>query len=148
MKVIFLEDVKAKGKKGDVKEVAEGYANNFLIPRGLAIPATSNNMNMLANEKRKREQQEAQNLADAKALAEKLAGAGVVLRANCGESGRLFGSITNADVAAGLSEQGIHIDKRKVELAEPIKALGEYEVLLRLHAEVQAKVKLEVKAVE
>jgi len=146
MKVIFLADVKSKAKKGDVKEVAEGYANNFLFPKGLAMPATANNMAMLENEKRKQAQKAADELAEAKKLAEALVGTGVTVVAKCGDGGRLFGSITNGDVAAALAESGINVDKRKIELSEPIKNLGSYEALLKLHAQVQAKIKLEVVA--
>ncbi len=146
MKVILLQDVKALGKKGAVKEVAEGYAHNFLIPKGLVMEATKGNMNMLANENHKREMHEAKLLQEAQAMAAQLKDKVLVMPSKCGEGGRLFGSITNGDVAQALGQQNFHIDKRKIELKETVKAVGRYPVTLRLHPQVQVEVIIDVQA--
>ncbi len=146
MKIILLEDVKALGKKGDVKDVAEGYANNFLFRRGLALPANKGNLNMLENEQRKKEIKEEKLLTEAKAAAAKLSGKAIIINSKCGEGGRLFGSITNGDIADALAKEGYNVDRRKIELKENIKALGNYPVIIKLHGQVQAEISLEVKA--
>lgn len=146
MKVILLQDVKALGKKGDIKEVADGYGNNFLLPKGLALPANKSNLNMLANEQRKKELREEKLLEEAQKAAARLEGTALEILTKSGEGGRLFGSITNGDIAEALAQKGIEVDRRKIELEENIKALGSYQVLIRLHANVQAKIALEVKA--
>ena len=147
MKIILLEDVKSVGKKGDVKQVADGYARNMLFPKKLALEATPANMKQLEKRQEKRAKEAAEDLAEAKALATKLAGITVELTAKAGEAGRLFGSITNKEVADSIEAAlGAHIDRRKIEISEPVKTVGEYTAKVRLHPEVQQAVKILVKA--
>lgn len=146
MKVILLQDVKALGKKGEAKEVAEGYANNFLLPRGLAIPATKGNLNMLENELKRKQDKEATALEEAREQAARLEGLTVTVKVKAGESGRLFGSVTNSDIAEALRGRGIELDKRRIELAESIKHTGNFEAIIKLHAKVQASIAVEVEA--
>jgi large subunit ribosomal protein L9 len=144
MKVIFLKDVKGKGKKGEVKNVAEGYAHNFLIPRGFAKEATSGNINSLEAQKKKEQEIAAQQLADAEKLKEKMESLTVKLETKAGEGGRLFGSITSKQIADELKKLGYKIDKRKIDLPEPIRALGFTNVPIKIHAKVTATVKVQV----
>ncbi|MHB9143998.1 MAG: 50S ribosomal protein L9 [Symbiobacteriia bacterium] len=140
MKVILLQDVKGLGKKGAVAEVAEGYGRNFLMPRGLAAPASGGAMKSLEQE-RERERLKLVRLKEAaQALAKRLEGVKVTLPARVGEGGRLFGSITAKDVAEALRKSaGLEVDKRKVE-TDTIKTLGEHLVTVKLHPEVAAQV--------
>ncbi|MHC5251488.1 50S ribosomal protein L9 [Listeria kieliensis] len=145
MKVIFLKDVKGKGKKGEMKEVADGYAQNFLIKNGYAAEANSQNMSALRGQQKKAEKVAQEELDDAKALKEKLEGLTVELKAKSGEGGRLFGSITSKQIAQALQkDEGIKIDKRKLELPDAIRALGYTNVPVKLHHEVTATLKVHV----
>lgn len=147
MRVILTEDLKGKGNKGDMVNVADGYARNYLIPRGLAIEATEGKIQDLARTKQAEARRKEKEKSEAQDLASRLSTAGVVLKARAGEKGRLFGSITNKDIAAALSDVvGEDIDKKKVELEEPIRALGEYTVNVRLYAGVSQAVKVTVEA--
>ncbi len=147
MKVILLQDVKAQGKAGDIKEVADGYARNFLLNKKLALEATPQNLKHLAAQKQKQAEKASADLAEAKALAAKIADMTIEIKVKTGEAGRLFGSVTNKEVAEAISAQvGQTLDKRKVEIKEPIKTLGEAEALLKLHTEVHQKVKLNITA--
>lgn len=146
MKVIFLDDVKSQGKKGEVKNVSEGYARNFLFPRQLAQEATDTNMQQLRKQQEAKERKEAQNLEDAKHLAAQLKAQRVVVRTHAGEGGKLFGAVTTKHIADAIAEHGLHIDKRKVVLPDPIKALGGHQVQIKLHPEVTAKVTVFVEA--
>lgn len=148
MKVILLEDVRALGKKGDIKEVSDGYARNSLIPKKLVIEATANNLNAVKKQAEKKAEREAKELAEAQEIAAKLKTTAVNLTCKCGEKGRLFGSITNADIAAGLAQYGFDIDKRKIEIPDSIKTVGNYEVIAKLHAKVHVKFTVAVKAAE
>lgn len=145
MKVILLQDVKGLGKKGAVAEVAEGYGRNFLMPRGLASPASEGAMRNLAQEK-ERERLKVERLKqDAQALAKRLEGFKVTVAARVGEGGRLFGSITAKDIADSLQKTaGLDIDKRKVELGEAIKTLGEHQATVKLHSDVIARITVHV----
>ncbi|WP_062200877.1 50S ribosomal protein L9 [Massilibacterium senegalense] len=145
MKVIFLKDVKGKGKKGEVKEVATGYAQNYLIKNGLAEEATAANISTLKAKQKKEEKVAEQELEDAKKLKETLETLTVEIYTKAGEGGRLFGSITNKQIADELKKKGFKIDKRKIELGEPIRALGVTNVPVKLHHEVTATVKVHVK---
>ncbi|MNO15007.1 50S ribosomal protein L9 [compost metagenome] len=144
MKVIFLKDVKGQGKKGEIKEVSEGYAQNFLIPRGLVRLATEGNVKTLENQtaaevkRKENEKQEAVNLG--KKLEEMTIG----LKAKAGEGGRLFGAITSKQVAEALEKAGVKIDKRKIEMHDPIRTLGVTQVPVKLHPEVKATLKVQV----
>jgi large subunit ribosomal protein L9 len=144
MKVIFLKDVKGKGKKGEVKNVAEGYAQNFLIPRGFAKEATQGNINTLEAKKKKDEEIAAQHLADAEKLKETIEALTVTIATKAGDGGRLFGSITSKQIADELKKLGHKIDKRKIDLPDPIRALGFTNVPLKLHSKVTATVKVQV----
>ncbi|PLR78289.1 50S ribosomal protein L9 [Bacillus sp. V3-13] len=146
MKVIFLKDVKGKGKKGEVKNVADGYAQNFLIKQGLAIEANNANISSLNAQKKKEEKQAAEELEEAKRLKEKLEKVTVELSAKAGEGGRLFGSITSKQIAEELQKkEKIKIDKRKIELDDAIRSLGYTKVPVKLHTEVTATLNVHVK---
>jgi large subunit ribosomal protein L9 len=145
MKVILSKDVQGTGKAGEVKDVADGYARNYLIPRKLAIPATGGALKNVEQKKAAEEKKAATEEAAARALADRLTSAPVVLTAKVGDQGRLYGSITNGDIADQLSAQlGQPIDRRKIELDEPIRQLGTFEVTIRLHRAVSASVKVDV----
>lgn len=139
MKVILLSDVKSLGHKGDVVEVAEGYARNYLIPKGLAKEATGGSLRELQAIKEKQQAREKEQLEQAKQLAAKLHGQAVRITSKAGDKGRLFGSVTNKEVAEAIAAQfQVDIDRRKIELKEAIKALGEYPVKVRIHPQVTA----------
>ncbi len=145
MKVIFLQDVKGKGKKGEVKDVAEGYARNFLIPRGLAEPATPSNMKKLEQQKKAVQKKEEQEKAEAQQLKEKMEALKLTIQAKAGEGGKLFGSITSKQIAEELKKHHkIEIDRRKMQLDEPIRTLGVTEVPIKLHPDVQAVLRVQV----
>jgi large subunit ribosomal protein L9 len=145
MKVIFLKDVKGKGKKGEVKNVADGYAHNFLFKNGLAIEASPANLKMLEAQKKREEKLAAEELAESKKLKEQLEKLTVELKAKAGEGGRLFGSITSKQIAEELQKaHNIKIDKRKIELPDAIRSLGYTNVPVKLHPEVTATLKVHV----
>jgi large subunit ribosomal protein L9 len=145
MKVIFLKDVKGKGKKGEIKNVADGYAQNFLFKQGLAIEATPANLKALEAQKNKQKKEAEEELARAKQLKEQLERLTVELSAKAGEGGRLFGSITSKQIAEALqSQHNIKIDKRKIELNDAIRSLGYTNVPIKLHPEVTATLKVHV----
>lgn len=149
MKVIFLKDVKGKGQKGEVKNVADGYAHNFLIKQGLAIEANNTNISTLEGQKKKEDKRAAEELEEAKQLGEQLEKITVELSAKAGEGGRLFGSITTKQIAEELQKKhGIKIDKRKMELADAIRTLGHTKVPVKLHHEVLATLTVHVKEVK
>lgn len=144
MKVIFLKDVKGKGKKGEIKNVADGYANNFLIKNGHAVEATPGNIKSLEAQKKKEQHIAAEELAEAKKLKEKLDALTVELKAKSGAGGRLFGSITSKQISDALQKShGIKIDKRKMEM-DAIRALGYTKVPVKLHTEVTATLNVHV----
>lgn len=146
MKVIFLKDVKGKGKKGEVKNVADGYAHNFLIKQGLAMEANSASISTLDAQKKKEAKLAAAELEEAKKLKESLEKITVELSAKAGEGGRLFGSITTKQIAEELfKKHGIKIDKRKMELTDAIRTLGSTKVPVKLHHEVLATLTVSVK---
>ncbi|ALC83180.1 MULTISPECIES: 50S ribosomal protein L9 [Bacillus] len=145
MKVIFLKDVKGKGKKGDIKNVADGYAQNFLIKNGYAVEANTSNINALEGQKNKEKKEAAQELENAKQLKNTLENLTVELSAKSGEGGKLFGSITSKQIADQLKKaSGIKLDKRKIELNDAIRSLGYTNVPVKLHHEVQATLKVHV----
>ncbi|MEW9699596.1 50S ribosomal protein L9 [Paenibacillus sp. SI8] len=144
MKVILLKDVKGQGKKGEVKEVSEGYANNFLFAQGLASPATQGTVKVLDNQKKAEQRRKDQEKADAQALGEKLGEMTVTIKAKAGEGGRLFGAITSKQIAEVLEKQKIVIDKRKIVLEDPIRTLGVTKVPVKLHSEVTATLSVQV----
>ncbi len=147
MKVVLRSDVESLGKKGDLLDVSDGYARNFLVPRGLAIRATKGAVKQAAAMRRSREVREAREREAAQAVADQLAGRRVEITARAGEGGKLFGSVTAADVVeAVLAQTGVELDRRKAQLAEPIKALGPHEVAVRLHPDVEVTVSVDVVA--
>lgn len=144
MKVILQQDVKGIGKKGELKEVADGYARNYLLPRKLAVEATASNLKAHAAQQKSKEKRAAEELAEAKQLAKKLAEEKVVIAAKAGEGGRLFGAVTNKQIAEGLKKKQYDIDRRKIVLDEPIRNLGVTQVSVKLHPEVTATVHVHV----
>lgn len=148
MKVIFLKDVKGKGKKGEVKNVADGYAHNFLLKQGLAAEASNANVKTLEAQKNKEQLLAAEELQQAKELKETLEKITVELTAKAGEGGRLFGSITTKQIADELQKKhGIKIDKRKMELEDGIRSLGHTKLPVKLHHEVTATLTVHVKEI-
>lgn len=144
MKVIFLKDVKGQGKKGEVKDLSEGYVRNFLIPKGLAAIASEGNVKQLEHQKLTEQKRKEKEKADAQALAAQLGEMTVVIRTKAGEGGRLFGSITSKQIAEELEKQGIHLDKRKIEMADAIRSLGTTIVKVKLYPEVTAQLRVQV----
>jgi large subunit ribosomal protein L9 len=145
MKVILLSDVKALGKKGDVVDVAEGYARNFLLPRNLVSEANKGALAAHADQKRAKEKREQQTLADAKELATKIETTQLDVKAKAGGNGKLFGAVTNADVASAIMNKlAVDVDKHKIEIKSQIKALGSYPVEIKLHRNVVAKATINV----
>ena len=144
MEIVLLEDVKALGKKGQVVKVNDGYARNFILPKKLGVEATSKNLNDLKLQNAKIA---AEQLAAAKELAEKLNNASVTVSIKAGEGGRAFGAVSSKEIEkAAMDQLGLEIDKKKIVLNTPIKAIGSFEVSVKLHKEVTAK--LAVKVVE
>ncbi|MCO7126078.1 50S ribosomal protein L9 [Sporolactobacillus shoreicorticis] len=144
MKVIFLKDVKGKGKAGEIKDVSEGYARNYLLPKKMAVEANKGSLNQLEAQKKRRQEAEENERREAIALKEKIENMTIEMKAKSGEGGRLFGSITSKQIAQSLKKAKISIDKRKIDLPEPIRSLGYTDVPLKLHPQVSAKVKIHV----
>ncbi len=144
MEVILREHVDHLGRRGDVVKVAPGYARNYLLPRKLALPATEGNKRHVERERRIFEAHEAQEKAQAEALASRLGAVSIEIARRVGETEQLYGSVTAADVADSLKEKGFDIDRRKLILPEPIKTIGEHEVPLKLHREVTVPLKVKV----
>ncbi|MCM3762807.1 50S ribosomal protein L9 [Alkalihalobacillus oceani] len=144
MKVIFLEDVKGKGKKGETKNVSEGYARNYLIPNQLAVEATKGNMKNLEAQKKSEQKKQEENLAEAEAYKAELEALEVKITAKAGEGGRLFGAISTKQIAETLAKMKKKVDKRKIMLDEPIRSLGYTNVPIKIHPEVIATVKVHV----
>jgi large subunit ribosomal protein L9 len=145
MQIILQEDVEKLGNRGELVEVAAGYARNFLLPRKLALEATPGNMKRLEKMRVAFAKKEATEKGAAETLAQALAGVSLTLSRKAGENDQLFGSVTTGDISEALAAQGYTIEKRKIALTDPIKLVGEYEIPLKLHREVTANVKLAVK---
>ena len=146
MKVIFNTDVRGQGKKGEMKEVSDGYARNFLLPRKLAQEATADNINTMRMNDKATQERQAKERAEALDLRNRMKDMTIVVTAKGGGAGRLFGSVTNTEVSEALAKQaGIQLDKRKIVLDEPIKAVGVYTVKCKLGYEINAELKIEVK---
>ena len=140
MQVILLQDVKSLGKKGEIVKVSDGYARNFVIPKKLGVEATEKNKNELKLQKAHEDKVAAKKLADAKAMAEDLAGRKIIVKMKAGENGKVFGSISAKEIAAAAKEQhGLELDKKKIQVAEPIKSCGTFEVPIKLHTQVTGK---------
>ena len=144
MKVVLLQDVKALGKRGDVVEVSEGYARNFLLTKKYAVEATPANLNTLKLQKANADKIAAEQLAEAKDIAAKLEKVSVTVAIKAGENGKTFGSVSSKEIAQELEKQGLEVDKKKIVLPDPIKEFGKYEVKVKLHKDVQANVKVNV----
>lgn len=144
MKVIMLQTVKKVGKQGEILEVSEGYARNFLLPKGYAVEASKGNVKSLDDQKQAEKRKKSKELDDAKAYAEKISKTELKINAKAGEGGKLFGSVTSKEIASLLAQKGIKVDKRKIELAEPIRSLGEYDINIKLYPEINAVVKLTI----
>jgi len=142
MEVILRQAVEKLGKPGDVVKVTNGYARNYLLPRGIAFEATPGNLKRIAQEKERLEAAENERRAAAQALAEKLEQVSLTFSARVGEEGKLFGSVTNTDIAHQLEAQGFQIEKRQIDLHEPLKTLGVFRVPIRLHADVKPEIKV------
>lgn len=148
MKVILNQDVKGQGKKGDLVEVSDGYARNFLLPKNLAIPATKENINVLKGQQESREYRHQKELEEAQQTAKKIEEIKVTLKAKAGDNGKLFGSVTSKDVAEALTnEHHIKIDKKKFVLPDGIKSLGTTVVDIKVYPGVSAKLKVVVEAI-
>lgn len=147
MKVILNQDVKGQGKKGDLIEVSDGYARNFLLPKKLAKEATKENINVMKGQQESREYRQQKELEEAQETAKKISEVSVKLKAKAGENGKLFGSITSKDVSDALIEQHhIKVDKKKFNMPDGIKTLGTFEIDIKIHPGVVAKLKVEVSA--
>jgi large subunit ribosomal protein L9 len=144
MEVILREDVPKLGQRGDLVKVKPGYARNYLIPRKLAMPATAGARKQVADMKAASARQDAREKGAAESVAVQLGELLLTISAKAGEQDQLFGSVTTMDIAAALEAKGFNIDRRRIELEEPIKTLGEYSVPVRLHREVTAAVKVAV----
>ncbi len=142
MEVILREDVVKLGRRGEVVKVAEGYGRNFLLPRGLAMSVTDANKAMIAKERKAHDAKLAKEKAEFEALAQRIGGVRFVAPRKVGENDVLYGSVTSGDIAEFLKGKGIEIDKRKVQLEEPIKHLGDHDVKIKLHPEVVASLKV------
>ena len=146
MKVILLQDVKGQGKKGEIVNASDGYARNFLLPKKLAVEANDTNMKAWKRNNAKEEAAAAEKLADAQAKAKEIKGKTFVLKAKAGEGERLFGSVTNMDVAAALAENGVTVDKRNIEMEDHIKTIGQYKVKIKMHPQVKTEIIVDVQA--
>jgi large subunit ribosomal protein L9 len=146
MEVILREHVEHLGNRGEVVKVADGYARNYLLPRKLALLVTEGNKQQIAREKVKFDAREAEEKKIAEAMAERIATVEIEIARKVGETQALYGSVTSADIAEALAAKGFDVDRRKLQLAEPIKHLGEVQVPVKLHREVVAQVKVKVVA--
>jgi large subunit ribosomal protein L9 len=146
MEVILKEDVANLGHRGDVVKVADGYGRNFLLPRKMAMQATEANMSVIEQMKSAAARRSATEKAQAEELVAKLEPVVLSFTRKSGENGQLFGSVTSADIAGGLETKGFEVDRRKIQLSEPLKSLGEYTVSIKLYREVTAHVKVQVLA--
>jgi large subunit ribosomal protein L9 len=142
MRIVLKEDIDKLGKRGEIVKVAEGYARNFLLPKGKALLATDGNLKVISREKKRYLVREAKEKGDAEGIASRLAGVSCTIVRKVGENEILYGSVTAADIGEHLAKEGVEIDKRRIQLDEPIKSLGIYTVAVRLHPEVTADVKV------
>ena len=144
MEVILREEIEKLGRRGEVVKVAAGYARNYLLPQRLAVAATESNKKIVEQEKQAHLRRETKEIGDASELAKMMAAVDITIVQKAGENDQLFGSVTALDIAAVLEKQGYTIDRRKVHLEEPIKTLGDFKVLVRLHREVTVELPVHV----
>lgn len=142
--VILVKEQEGLGKMGEAVKVADGYARNYLLPKKLAILATPGNLERIAKLKKEQEAVEKKRLEEVKSLCERMQSVTIFVKVKVGEEEKLFGSVTNAHIQEALKQHGFEVDKRKILLDEPIKQLGEYTVPVRLHAELNASLKIQV----
>ncbi|MFN7932101.1 MAG: 50S ribosomal protein L9 [Bryobacteraceae bacterium] len=148
MEVILREDIDKLGARGQVVKVSPGYARNFLLPRKLAVAATESNKKIIEQERQAHLRKEAKVAGEASELAKMMSGVVVTIRQKAGEHDQLFGSVTAQDIADSLAKQGYSIERKKIQLDEPIKQIGEYKVPLRLHREVSVEITVQVEKEE
>lgn len=148
MEVILRDHVENLGRRGEIVKVADGYARNYLLPRKLAVPATDANKKWIERERKVVDTREAEERSGAEAMAARLTALEIAITRKVGENDHLYGSVTNADIAEALAAKGFEIDRRKILLADPIKALGESTVPVKLHREVTAQIRVTVKKEE
>jgi large subunit ribosomal protein L9 len=146
VKLILREDVENLGKGGDLVDVKPGYGRNFLLPRGLAVPANPKNVRELEHQRKVAEAKAAKLRGEAQAVAKRLADTPIALKRKVGEQDKLYGSVTALDLAEALAARGVQLDRRIIDLAEPIKSTGDFEVPVKLHRDVVGKVKVKVEA--
>jgi len=147
MKVLMKQDVPKIGKKGELLEVKEGYARNFLLPNGLAVEASGGALKQHQQEKAAQDRRKADEKQQAVDLAKKIEGLVIALKHKAGEEGRLFGSITSAEIAEALKQKGFDVDKKKIHLEDPIRLVGDYTVKIKLHPEVSAELPVKVEKI-
>ena len=146
MKVILTEDIKKIGKKGDVVDMKQGYFRNFVKPRNLGVEADKENLAKLDEKKAQMKKEEEENIKKAQDTKKKIENTQVTMKVKAGEEGKLFGSITNKDIKEALDEKGIDVEKKKIDKADKIDSLGEYEVEIKLYQQISAKLKVVVEA--
>ena len=146
MEVILREHVEHLGTRGEIVKVADGYARNYLLPRKLALLVTAGNKKQVERERTKFEAKESEERGAAEAIAQRMANVEIVIARKVGETEALFGSVTSADIAEALAAKGFELDRRKLQLRDPIKKLGDYEVPVKLHRDVTTQVKVKVVA--
>ncbi len=144
IEVILKEHVEHLGRRGEIVKVADGYARNFLFPRKLALAVTEENKKQIERERKIVEARESQEKAQAEALAARLAAVDITIARRVGETDQLYGSVTSADIAEALSGRGLPVDRRRIQLPEPLKTLGDHTVPVKLHREVTAQIKVKV----
>jgi large subunit ribosomal protein L9 len=142
MEIILRQSIENLGKPGDIVKVSAGYARNYLLPRGLAYEATPGNRKRIAMEKARLEAAEGERIKSAQTVAERLEAVQLTFSARVGEEEKLFGSVTTADIAHQLQSQGFEVEKKQIDLHEPIKTLGVYKIPIRLHAEVKPEIRV------
>ena len=147
MKVIFLQDVKGKGKKGQMIEVSDGYARNYMLPRKIAMEATADAVNTMRMNDKATQERIAREKAEALEVSKKLRAMTLVVKAKGGGAGRLFGAVTNAEIAAALEKQGVKLDKRKIVLNETIKNVGTYTATCKLGYEISAPLSVKIEEI-
>ncbi len=144
MKVILRQDVKSLGKAGEIVNVSDGYARNYLIPKGLALPADEKNIRAFEAQKKRLLEKIASQEAETRAFAERLRNLSLTIKAKAGEEGKLFGSITTMDISEALKREGIELDRKRIHLEEPIKRLGEYKISVKLPHDITSEFILRV----
>ena len=144
MKVVLKDDVKNLGKMGQIADVADGFARNYLLPRGLAIEANTKNLKSMEHEKRIIQERAKKIRNSALDLSQKISTMTLVIKAKAGEEGKLFGAVTTMDIAEQMKNEGVEIDKKRISLDEPIKRLGTYSVSVKVHPEVSTQLKVQV----